>query len=239
MINSLAISDIKEITTSGGTLTPEEIITLNALAEAARECADSAENMAPARVAWAGNTRLHEPTIQSTIWYNEIAARWWADDAQSMEYALIWAMAHAREIRFFADKTEERETRKEIQAWFKTLNCTYAQLQIAATYAIGADNLLMPPADQAAIKEAAAGAHCAHSSLARDVMACGLGLDADAVQAMAASEAQDILERWFRNRIALAGGDSAKLKERAKDTALVKYWKFLDSLKERIDNGQD
>jgi hypothetical protein len=237
MISSLAISDIAILTASGATLKPEEVITLNALACKITACEKCTEIATPPRICWAGETILHEPTIQSGTWYDTYARRWWGHDFISASCSLYWSCAHARERGFFEDKTDVKAVKAMVEKWFNSLDCTLAQLHIAAAYVVGFDNLDMTAEDEEKIREAATGQNCPYSNLMRNVIAEGLGLSQSEIMLMTKGEARDIIDRHTRQQIAAQGGDKKALIEHLKRSAQAEYFKYFDELARRY-NGQ-
>lgn len=250
MVSSLAISDVRGLVSSGVVLTPEEIIRLNDLAVAIERVQDVAETCEAPRVAWLGNTPVYQRTIAAESWYSKYACRWWRGD--SLYYALAWCCAHAIEPGFFADYTDEKTTRKTIVEWWRSLSVTKAQTEAALVYVmfgeldIGENDEDEEEAVEKTEEEAEArkekeidaekraNKNCPYTLLVNRALAAGLGISLEEYGAMTASRIIDILNRWARYQVAANGASVADITEQLRESARVRYFKFLTKLQARI-----
>jgi len=246
MVSSLAISDVRGLVSSGVVVTPEEIIRLNDLAVAIERVQDVAETCEAPRVAWLGNTPVYQRTIAAESWYSKYACRWWRGD--SLYYALAWCCAHAIEPGFFADYTDEKATRKTIVEWWRSLSVTKAQAESALVYVMfGEIDIAGSEQDQeeepdsgedrtqADIEaEQRATKNCPYTLLVNRALAAGLGISLEAYGAMTASRIIDILNRWARYQVAANGASAADITKELRESARVRYFKFLTKLQARI-----
>lgn len=242
MVSSLAISDVRDLVSSGVVLTPEEIIRLNDLAVSIERVKDNAETCEAPRVAWLGNTPVYQRTIAAEAWYSQFACRWWKGD--SLYYALAWCCAHAVEQGFFKAHTDEAKTRKEIVSWWRSLNVTKAQAESALMYVMfGEIDILGSDEEQDGEDartesdieaEERATKNCPYTLLVNRALAAGLGISLDEYGAMTATRIIDILNRWARYQVAANGASAADITEQLRESARVKYFKFLTKLQARI-----
>lgn len=246
MVSSLAISDVRSLVSSGVVLTPAEIIRLNDLAVAIERVQDVAETCEAPRVAWLGNTPVYQRTIAAESWYSKYACRWWRGD--SLYYALAWCCAHAVEPGFFADYTDEKTTRKVIVNWWRSLSVTKTQAEAALVYVMfGEIDIAGSEQDQeeeldngedrtqADIEaEQRANTNCPYTLLVNRALAAGLGISLEEYGAMTASRIIDILNRWARYQVAANGASAADIAEQLRESARVRYFKFLTKLQARI-----
>jgi len=250
MVSSLAISDVRDLVSSGVVLTPEEIIRLNDLAVSIERVKDNAETCEAPRVAWLGNTPVYQRTIAAEAWYSQFACRWWKGD--SLYYALAWCCAHAVEPGFFKAHTDESKTRKEIVSWWRSLNVTKSQAEAALMYVMfGELDIASDDEDEeGTVEEAAEEAearkekeieaeeratkNCPYTLLVNCALAAGLGISLDEYGAMTATRIIDILNRWARYQVAANGASAADITEQLRESARVKYFKFLTKLQARI-----
>lgn len=136
MVSNLAMSDIEALEARGVSLTPQEIIRLNALALRATHSATASDITACPRIGWAGDVPIHEPTIAADIWVDTYAARWFEGD--EFASALLFACANATVGGFFTrpELMTAAGTRNAMREWKTTLNATADQLRAALEYAM-------------------------------------------------------------------------------------------------------
>jgi len=207
----------------GADLTPREIITLNAFAERIENSADTADTFSAPRVAWINDDPIYQPTIQSEIWYNTFARKWW--EAESLNYALAWSCANARIAGFFEDKTDEKKTRKLIEKWYKIKAVTWDQINTSVAYVYGLELADYGETGKKKTDE------CPFQSLINNLISCSLGLSIADIKTLETDRAYDIINRWARNLIASSGGDASGVKEGFKKTAIARYYKYLYRVK--------
>jgi len=241
MISKLAIADINELSAAGVKITPEQIITLNALGCAVSFSAP--EIISSPRVAYAGTALLHELTIQAERWFKCYAGVWW--HSESLVYALAWACAHADRPGFFKGWHDRKKTLLQITAWYHSLNCTRDQFHAALNYVIRIEDMQSredagtadhdpgydPQGDITAV--AVLDPYDRLEDLARECLAAGLGLTPDQISLMTRSAVGAILHRWTRNQLAAVpgGGSHDAVERRLKGSAEAKYMRYLETMK--------
>ena len=137
-LSPMAREDIAHLQAQGITLTPEQIVILNALALRVERGPEAADLVRAPRVAWAGSTPIYEPTIAAERWLDTFGLHWW--HGRSAALCTAWACANCAAPGFFVDKTDERRVRSLIQDWQDGLDCTAGQLFMALSYVVdGAD----------------------------------------------------------------------------------------------------
>lgn len=222
MLAAMAAEDIKHLQGLGVALTPGQIVRINDLALRATRGAEGANFAHAPRVAWAGPVPLFEPTIQAEMWLRDLAAVWWC--GASLQIATAWASAHAPETGFFAQWTDERKTRRAIEAWQRTLACTADQLWAALEYAL--TGIPRETADASPADAWLDG--CPYSEILADAIACGIGATVAELRTLPPRTATDIIARWTRNQVALAGGAPSNLKCPRDIDAYEDYVKSLE-----------
>lgn len=224
MLSPMAEEDIKDLLDKGVTLTPAQIVRLNALALRVEHGAEAALFVHAPRVGWAGRTPIFEPTIQLQMWLRDFASVWW--HGASLDIALAWACAHSQTQGFFAQWTDERAARKEIEKWQRQLDCTVAQLECALDYAL--NGLPQPPAAPGPDTLIPDG--CPYADILADALAAGLGTTLAELSAQPRRIVAHALTRWMSNRVALAGGKPDSLKARHATRDYCAYDDYLMSL---------
>ena len=93
------------------------------------------------RCRWVGGVLLHEPTVQSELWMQEVAEPL-AEDGRSCSWLLAFSLAHAVEPGFF--DTVEMRTPKEVQSAAKgfqrSLAATETELWAAVEWCMRGDD---------------------------------------------------------------------------------------------------
>lgn len=230
MVSKFAIAEIEDMRDEGYNLTLEQIITLNALG-CAVEYAQPGVLSSP-RFVQIGGVTLHELTIQAQQWYRDYAGRWW--EGESLVIALAWANCNARKPGFFKPWTNERVTRMRIVAWFRSLNCTPTEFDVAFDYVNRSDALRSVPDDDHSDDEFYVPPTDRPDALHDIVVEClsvaGLALSESEIVTKTRAEINDILIRWSRNQIA-AHGSSDRLVKELKSSAESKFYKYVDWVK--------
>lgn len=226
----MAREDIAHLQAQGITLTPEQIVILNALALRVERGPEAADLVRAPRVAWAGSTPIYEPTIAAERWLDTFGLHWW--HGRSAALCTAWACANCAAPGFFIDKTDERRVRALIEDWQDRLDCTAGQLFTALAYAVDGDDVKPPetPSDASFIPP-----DCPYQTTISDALAAALGVSADELSGCTRRILADILRRWMLNQAALHGGDPSKLEARASTRAYVAYEDYLDTLRPKSE----
>jgi len=222
MLSEMAAEDIRYLAGVGVTLDPGQIVRLNDLALRVTRGAESADFVHAPRVAWAGDTPLYEPSIAAQMWIDDYALTWW--HGASSVIAIAWACAHSRKAGFFDTRDNEQNARREIEVWQKTLTCTVNQLMVAVDYAVNGEE---EPEQQESCK---APDGCPYTDMINEAIAANLGLSREQLAAHPRRILEDILRRWLRNQIALAGGKQNALDARGASRAYKAYDDYMATL---------
>ena len=226
-MNERAKELIEMLQGEGFKLSPCDIVDINSLCDDVdRSCED---NVTSPLVAWAGDTPIYQGTLQSEMWFRNYALTWW--EGNSLFVALAWACAHSRKAGFFDAWDNEKITRKEIEKWLKSLNCTEEELIFAVGYVNKAKN-----SDADDVIEADIIDNCPYTKMIHEMIAAELGLSVAEIKVMPFASCTDILTRWARNKCAMAGGDADSIKNRLSRSANIKLMKKLSEIRGR-ENG--
>ena len=133
MVSELARGDWEELREQGLEPTLDDFDRLNQIALRLTDGAETTAANFP-RVGWAGDVPFFEPTFQAFAWYNRFAARAAADDDTAVT---LWAfaLAHAREPRFFDGLTETDAIDSTVSAWASSLPATRDEVARACRWA--------------------------------------------------------------------------------------------------------
>lgn len=207
MVSQMVMEDIAALEARGARLTPEEIVRLNCLGLRVERGPRSAALFAPARIGWAGNVAIRQPTLGAERWCDTCAAQWFRGD--EYDSALLWACAHGDIPGFFQrpEHREEASCRAVIAAWgARVLSVVTAdQLKHALHVALFGDD---PAADVVPEKSARAerlarerGEYAPPSDedLANQALACGLGLSLADLEALTFSRVAGLIRLWRSN----------------------------------------
>ena len=226
MLSEMAKEDIAYLIEKGVPLTPGQIVRLNELALQV-ECGPEASSFTHApRVAWAGSLPVYEPTIQMHVWFDSFARVWWCGD--SLTVALAWACAHAPVKRFFLRWRDERATRMAIEAWQRTLDCTFGQLSVALEYAL--NGVAGVSVAESASDAPTAADGCPYEDIVADAVAAGLGISPEEIATHPRRIVAGWLERWMKVTIAKSGGTSSVLDSERATAAYGAYDDYLNEI---------
>lgn len=133
MVSELAKGDWEELRAQGLEPTLDDFDRLNQIALRLADGAETTSANFP-RVGWAGDVPFFEPTMQAVAWYHERAARVAVDDETK---GTLWAfaLAHAREPRFFAALDAPEAIDKAASAWAASLPVTRDEVARACRFA--------------------------------------------------------------------------------------------------------
>lgn len=134
-LSELAQAEIETLQGDGISLTPAEIVEINALAWAVEkpETRRLLSRGVPVEV---GGVYLWPMTLYGQEWFDRVGCQFTSTKLQN--YALAYAMAHGRED---GDRlaAEGRKAEKDIMAWVKTLRCTFGELIVAVDQVLQQD----------------------------------------------------------------------------------------------------
>ena len=131
-LSSYAEAEIETLQAEGVTLTPADIIAINALAWQV-ETQESRRLLARGIPVSVGGVTLWPLTIYAAEWYDRVGCRMGAQAT----YALAFAMAHGRDDG--ALDIEGRAAAKAVKRWTRQLTCTDTELQVAMAQILDQD----------------------------------------------------------------------------------------------------
>lgn len=230
MLTEMARVDIEHLTARGVAMTPARIVRLNDLSLRVVRGADAARFVSAPRVAWAGDTPVYEPSVAAEVWIQEYASAWWR--GQSLNIAVVWACAHSGVAGFFDDKTMERHVLPLVQRWRRGLGCTRAQLDIALDYALNGEAQV----EDGEPVEARHIDGCPYTDLINEAVAAQLG-SAEELSRRPRRIVEDIVRRWLRNEVAMAGGKPDSIDARNGSRAYMAYEAYVSELEKEATCG--
>jgi len=124
-ICDLAQAEIDALTADGITLTPAEVVRINALAWAACGDADTRLLLARGVPVDVGGARLWPLTLCAAEWFSRVGAK--MEPQELATRALAFAMAHGRSYSDCLAVSGDR-AELEVRRWARRLNCTQAEL---------------------------------------------------------------------------------------------------------------
>ena len=148
MVSELARGDWEDLRAQGLDPTLDDFDRLNQLALRLTDGAETTAANFP-RVGWAGDVPFFEPTFQAFAWYHRFAARIPADGETA---GTLWAfaLAHAREPRFFDALTSPDAIDRAVSEWAASLPATRDEVARACRWAAcGQDDARPAGADDA------------------------------------------------------------------------------------------
>lgn len=134
MVAKLARDDFEDLRAEGLSPTLDDFDRLNQLALRLAEGAETTCANFP-RVGWAGDVPFFQPTLAAFAWYYEFAARLAADDETANTF-WFFALAHARDPKFFERLQTRDEIAVAVKAWKKSLPVTLGEIVRACRYAV-------------------------------------------------------------------------------------------------------
>lgn len=136
MISPRAIEDLQDLVNEGLSPHLEDIIRLNALGLKLDSSKETTFANAP-RIAWAGDTALHQPTCQAELWMLDVGEA--VADIKNVETFWWFASAHATIPGFFESLVDKDKIKKAVKNWYKSLTCTRDELRRAFHYVMYGD----------------------------------------------------------------------------------------------------
>ena len=143
MVSELAKGDFEDLRAQGLNPTLEDFDRLNTIALRLTDGDETTCANFP-RVGWAGDVPFFQPTLAAFAWYHGYALRNAADDETANTF-WFFALAHAREPKFFDSLRKRDDIEAAVKAWVESLNVTYAEIVRASRYAVtGYDDATSP-----------------------------------------------------------------------------------------------
>ena len=134
MIAKLARDNFEDLMEQGLNPTLEDFDRLNQIALRLTDGKETTCANFP-RVGWAGDVPFYQPTLAAFIWYHGYAARL-ASDEETANTFWWFALAHAREPKFFDALHTRDEIETAVRAWVEHLPVTREEVIRAARYAV-------------------------------------------------------------------------------------------------------
>lgn len=141
-LSDLAEAEIEKLSADGFTLTPRDIVQINALAWAC-ETPESRLLLSRGVPVFVGGVALWPLTLYAAGWIERVGCKLQGGERQTL--ALAYAMAYGRSEGTELDVTE-RDADKAIAIWRRTLRCTPDELKEAITQVLNQDALIDAPA---------------------------------------------------------------------------------------------
>ena len=136
MFSTLAKDDIDDLRAEGLAPTDEDVVRLHALAAKVANGANEQPYNMP-RFAVCGGVVFHEPTVAAREWY--FFAKSLARDEDEDDWFFFFASAKGRERGFLTELYDEREVRKAVKAFRRSVAATKAEVALAVRYAVSGD----------------------------------------------------------------------------------------------------
>lgn len=134
MISKAARDDFEDLRAQGLNPTLEDFDRLNQLALRLTDGAETSCANFP-RVGWAGDCPFYQPTLAAFAWYHGYAVRLASDDETANTF-WWFALAHAREPKFFDALRTRDEIEAAVKSWVESLPVTRDEIVRAARYAV-------------------------------------------------------------------------------------------------------
>lgn len=139
MVSELARGDWEDLRAQGLDPTLEDFDRLNQIALRLSDGAETTAANFP-RIGWAGDVPFFEPTFQAFAWYHACARRA-AANVETEGTLWAFALAHAREPRFFDALTTPEAIDGAVSEWAASLPATRDEVARACRYAaVGLDD---------------------------------------------------------------------------------------------------
>ena len=133
-VSERARGDWEDLRAEGLEPTLEDFDRLNRLANRLEDGAETTCANFP-RIGWAGDVPFYQPTLAAFAWYHGVAERLAANDETANTF-WFFALAHAREPRFFDALHGRDEIEVAVKAWVETLPVTRDEVVRACRYAV-------------------------------------------------------------------------------------------------------
>ena len=203
MLSAMAMEDIADLELEGIHLKPQDIVTLNELGLRVERSATAGDVIAAPRIGWAGDIPIYEPTIQSEMWVDDYAQRWFAGDAYTITACMLYACAYAQTQGFFTrpEMRDKTAVISAIKTWHESLPVTQDQLRAALTFALwgsdaGSDIYPVPASTETETKgDADTQPSDIRTLIIDEAVASGLGLSMADMQLISESRLIGLLRR--------------------------------------------
>ena len=127
----MARAEVAFLKSQGITPTPDEIIELDSLGRMAQ----FGGVVNPTSLLFTGErigcNVFYPLTIGTSVWYQDKACDWFADDEDTLGVVMLYLLAHAREPEYYVDIKNAKECRKVVRKWARTVNVTAEEAMCA------------------------------------------------------------------------------------------------------------
>jgi len=143
LLHPLAEAEIASLKDAGIAPTLDETIWLNDLARKVDQPGARSEIPAgrPVRL---GSQWLWPFTVAASCWYTE-AVTWFDGDGELEHAVLAYALAHGRQQGAFDELSDYRTAKERVRAWWKCIDCTVGELNMAVAEVLKDDNQDLRP----------------------------------------------------------------------------------------------
>jgi hypothetical protein len=255
MTNSMAKASILKLREAGKTVTDDDVVALHELACAQSRDAIIAKAVTAPRVAWAGDTPIHEPTQQSEWWCDVYASQFFDSKRgildrlsgwlfkrglQAAAYARAFALCHARTTGAFDKLTERTAARDAVSSWVRSLTCSDAELMGACMYATFGESIpcvAYPDLEKARkLVDPEIRNDKEYNELIETAISTGIGLPIEEIKTLASSELYRIIRKFTEMKAeqSMFGRRSTSdLAAQVKDAKFKEYIMLIKIISER------
>ena len=232
MISQMAMEDIEALQEEGITVSPEDVVRLNAFGLKVERNNDSSEFFVMPRVAFLGDITFYEPTIGSEIWLNKVGKLFDLDDADTFLQLRAYSLSQTQDQLVSPD---DKQKVKDAIAEFATKlsGITLGQLQNVLSYVLfGNDQTKKEERAKAVVEKESQSDqpedenYCYEIGLLRQGMMYKLG-DAASISKMTTSE----IEMLIAYELAMQFGAERDKSQHEKN--LVEYYGVLDEIRSK------
>ena len=232
MISQMAMEDIEALQEEGITVSPEDVVRLNAFGLKVERNNDSSEFFVMPRVAFLGDITFYEPTIGSEIWLNKVGKLFDLDDADTFLQLRAYSLSQTQDQLVSPD---DKQKVKDAIAEFATKlsGITLGQLQNVLSYVLfGNDQTKKEERAKAVVEKESQSDqpedenYCYEIGLLRQGMMYKLG-DAASISKMTTSE----IEMLIAYELAMKFGAERDKSQHEKN--LVEYYGVLDEIRSK------
>lgn len=132
MLCETARLDLAALRSAGYSPTDAEVVQLNDIGVRIERGKERTPANMP-RMAWAGKTVLHEPTVGAIMWWHDYGLRAASSDAMRL-MTHYWMLAHADDPDELNSHRDPKDIVKTVRAWMRGLDCTHDELWRACVW---------------------------------------------------------------------------------------------------------
>lgn len=228
-----ALEQIAKAEAEGVRFRPADILRLNAIGLRIENPSGEGSPLHAGAVAWAGPVPFFEPTVASMEWYSNCACRWWSGGM--LVKALAWACNRAREPGAFDAYQQPRAAWWAVWRFWRSIPARREEV-VDALYRV-IPGLAKPPPQKRPRRSRrpappADDAPLSYAGLVAEITAAA-GQTIEYWRARTPAEISDVMRRWLRQRVAMAGGKVSELDRRDYDLANFEFEAAMQEIRER------